>query len=307
MNPKRLLSRLLLSGVVSLAASLPLIAQAQTEVVMLGTGTPVPEADHSGPSTAVIYNGEAYVFDLGPGAVHRAIEAAQKKGIKALYPTHIRRVFVTHLHSDHVLDYPVLASTYWWRRTSQIEAWGPTGLEAMTQGYYEMLQKDISLRTSGLQPVKHPTFYQVITHEYPKGGWTVKDGDVTIEAFDVNHGDIKPAFGYRITTPDKTIVISGDTTYSKKVEEMATGVDILVHEVISDEGWSKLPKNWQKYHAAAHTRASLLAKLASKAKPGLLILTHVLHYSAPRDSVLKEVKAGYNGKVVLANDLDVFK
>ncbi|NVK44536.1 MAG: MBL fold metallo-hydrolase [Oceanospirillaceae bacterium] len=306
MNPKKFLSRLALAGLLGLAAATAPV-QAETEVVLLGTGTPVPDADRSGPATAVVYNGEAYVFDAGAGMVRRAIEAAQKKGIEALYPTNIKHLFITHLHSDHVLDYSVLASTYWWRREAQLNAYGPTGLNAMTQGYYDMLQRDIELRTSGLQPVKHPTFYQVKTQEFDKGGWKIQDGDVTVEAFDVNHGDIEPSFAFRVTTPDKTIVISGDTTYSEALAEIAKGADILVHEVISEAGWSKLPENWQHYHAAAHTRTSELAKLANQARPKLLVLTHILHYSAPIETALTEVQAAYDGKVVLGNDLDVFE
>ncbi|MFC6673265.1 MBL fold metallo-hydrolase [Marinobacterium aestuariivivens] len=306
MNPKKLISRLVRAGLLGIAVGVASV-QADTQVVMLGTGTPVPDADRSGPSTAVIYNGEAYVFDSGAGMVRRAIEAAQKKGIEALYPTNIKHLFITHLHSDHVLDYPVLASTYWWRRTDQLSVYGPSGLDAMTQGYYDMMQRDIELRTSGLQPVKNPTFYQVKTHEFDKGGWKIQDGEVTIEAFDVNHGDIEPSFAYRVTTPDKTVVISGDTTYSDTLAEVAKGADILVHEVISEAGWSKLPENWQQYHAAAHTRTSELARLANKAKPGLLVLTHILHYSAPIETALSEVQAAYDGKVVLASDLDVFE
>lgn len=282
-------------------------AWADTQVVMLGTGTPVPDAHRVGSSTAVVYNGKAYVFDLGPGSVHRAIEAAQEKGIKALYPTNISHVFFTHLHSDHILDYAELASTYWWRRTEQINAYGPTGLNAMTENYYKMVETDIQLRTSGLQPIKNPTYYQVLTQEYDHGGWTVKDGDVTIEAFEVPHGDIEPAFGYKVTTPDKTIVISGDTSYNQRLIEKAKGADILVHEVISEAGWSKLSKEWQTYHDEAHTRTSELIKVANQAQPKLLILTHVLHYSAPLESVLSEMKAGYNGKVVLGKDLDVYE
>ncbi|SEG19051.1 MBL fold metallo-hydrolase [Marinobacterium lutimaris] len=304
MNPKKLFAGLAFAGLFGLSA---VSAQAETQVVMLGTGTPVPDADHSGPSTAVIYNGEAYVFDVGPGMVRSAITAAQKKGIDALYPTKIKRLFITHLHSDHILDYPELASTYWWRRTEgNISVWGPTGLNEMTDGYYLMTKRDIELRTTGLNPVKDPTGYQYKTHEYDQGGWTVKDGDVTVEAFEVPHGDITPAFGYRITTPDKTIVISGDTSYSEKLVEMAKGADILVHEVICEEGWEKLPENWQKYHAAAHTKTDMLARVANEAKPGLLVLTHVLSYSAPRENTLTEVKALYDGEVVLAEDLDIY-
>ena len=177
----------------------------------------------------------------------------------------------------------------------------------MAQGYYQFLATDINYRVSGKLPVKNPTFYQTIQHEYEKGGWVVKDGEVVIEAFDVPHGHVKPAFGYKITTPDKTIVISGDTAKSEKLIEMAKGVDILVHEVINEASLSKLSTFWQDYHSSYHTRTSELADIANKTKPKFLVLTHVLHYSAPIETTLSEVQQGYQGKVVLANDLDVFE
>ncbi|WP_245662849.1 MBL fold metallo-hydrolase [Endozoicomonas arenosclerae] len=273
---------------------------------MLGTGTPVPNADRAGSSVAIIYNNQAYVFDAGPGMVRNALVAAQTKGIEALYPTHIQHLFLTHLHSDHVMDVSELASTYWWRRDKRLNIYGPTGTQTLVNGYYKMLSEDIHLRINSTQPVKDPSMYQVNVSEYKKGGWSFKDGPVSVEAFLVQHGDIEPAFGYKIMTPDKCIVISGDTRYDEKIATIAKGADILIHEVISEEGLSRLSPEWQKYHSNSHTRSGDLAKLAAKAKPDLLILTHVLHYSAPITSVLKEVQAGYKGKVVLANDLDIF-
>ena len=287
-------------------AILSVTVQAETQVVILGTGTPVPDAERSGPGVAVIYNDTSYVFDAGGGMVQRAIEANQHLGIKALYPTNIKHLFITHLHSDHVLDYSELAATYWWRRTEKLKAYGSTGLQAMTDSYYDMMAIDIKLRTSGNQPVKNPDFYQVDVTEIAQDGAVLEDGEVTIEAFSVNHGSIKPAYGYKVITPDKTVVISGDTTYSETLIEKAKGVDVLIHEVISEAGWSQLPEVWQNYHAAAHTRTSELADIANKTRPGVLVLTHILHYSAPIETARTEIEALYDGKVVLANDLDVF-
>ena len=142
--------------------------------------------------------------------------------------------------------------------------------------------------------------------EHGDGGFVVEDGDVKIEAFDVPHGDIKPAFGYRITTPDKVVVISGDTNYSEKLAEMAKGADILVHEVICQAGLDGLSQFWQDYHNHAHTTTGELARIANAAKPGKLLLTHLLLYGQPVEQVLKEIRAEYPGEVVAANDLDTF-
>ncbi|TPE43797.1 MBL fold metallo-hydrolase [Amaricoccus solimangrovi] len=281
-------------------------AQDETKVIILGTGTPVPDAERSGPSMAVISGGEAYVFDAGGGMVQRAIEAWQKKGIEELYPTNIKYLFLSHLHSDHTLDYPELAATYWWRRSDRLQAYGPKGLLGMTFGYYAMQATDIGLRTSGNQPMKDPTLYQVDAHEIAEDGIIFDRNGVTVEAFSVNHGDIKPSYGYKITTPDKTIVFSGDTTYSETLAEKAKGVDVLVHEVISEAGWKALTPDWQAYHHSAHTLTSELAQVANTARPKVLVLTHILHYDAPIETARTEVEALYDGPVVLANDLDEF-
>lgn len=277
----------------------------ETRVVILGTGTPVPDYTRSGPGVAVIHKGQAYVFDAGGGMVQRAIEARDKLGIKELNPTSICCLFFTHLHSDHTLDYVELVNTLWWRRDAKLRAWGPTGLKSMTEGMYQLMAADISIRTSGLQPVKHPDFYQVDVTEIDDGIVYKKDG-VIIEAFSVPHGDIKPAFGYKISTPDKSIVISGDTSYSEKLLVMSKGVDLLIHEVISDKGLSTRSYFWQKYHRAAHTSTTMLAKLASKAKPKKLVLYHALFYGTSEQELLEEIRAHYDGEVVIANDLDVY-
>lgn len=280
-------------------------ALGETRLVILGTGTPVLDSERSGPSVAVIYNGEAYVFDAGGGMVQRAIQAKQKLGIEELDPIRIKYLFFTHLHSDHVLDYPELASTLWWRRTQKLQAWGPEGLQQMTTGMYEMMAPDIRIRTGGTQPVEHPDYYQVDVTEIGEGE-IFNANSVRIEAFAVPHGEIRPAYGFRVSTPDKVIVISGDTSYSEKLIEMASGADILVHEVISEEALKGLSEFWQNYHTGAHTTTSRLAEVANRARPELLVLYHILFYGATPESVIAEIKRSYLGEVVLPDDLAIY-
>jgi ribonuclease Z len=128
-----------------------------------------------------------------------------------------------------------------------------------------------------------------------------------VEAFRVKHGTWPTAFGYRFTTPDKVIVISGDAAYDPTLEAMATGADILIHEVVSEQALSQRSEFWQNYHRSNHTTSHELASLASRAQPKLLVLYHVLVFGLEDTVVLDEVKAHYDGEVVLANDLDVFE
>lgn len=278
---------------------------APTQVVVLGTGTPIPDATRAGTSIAVIHKGETYVFDLGAGSVRNATIGRYKYDIPSLYPSLICCVFFTHLHSDHTADYPELAATLWWRRQESLRVWGPPGLRALTDGMYQMMATDITLRTSGDNAITTPDAFEVEVTEINEG-IVIDKGSMRIEAFSVNHGAIRPAYGYRITTEDKTIVISGDTAYSENLLEMSRGADLLFHEVISDKGLSRASEAYQAYHRRSHTTASELARLASDARPELLVLMHVLFYGVPEDLIVDEVKAGYDGEVVLANDVDVF-
>ncbi|RJS91106.1 MBL fold metallo-hydrolase [Salinisphaera sp. Q1T1-3] len=290
-----------------LLLGMALPAAAQTRVVMLGTGTPVPDSHRAGQSVAVVHDDKAYVFDLGDGAIRNAIRASQDMGIEALSPTRIDRVFFTHLHSDHMLDYPALLNTYWWRRDHHVEVYGPPGIEAMSQGVYQMLAPDIAARKAGNQPISDPAGYRANTHAFRDNGVVLAENGVRISAFKVSHGEVKPAFGYRIETPDKTIVLSGDTAYDPHVAAQARDADILIHEAASQAGLSALPAQWQRYHHAAHTPSDAVARIANQARPDKLILVHNLFYGADEKSTLTEVRKDYEGDVVLANDLDVFE
>jgi ribonuclease BN (tRNA processing enzyme) len=276
-----------------------------TKIVMLGTGTPIPDANRASASVAVIHKGQAYVFDIGAGAVHNATRARYRHGIPSLYPIQICCLFVTHMHSDHTLDYAELAYTLWWRRPAPLQAFGPPGLQEMTDGLHAMMAPDRRTRIASSQPVANRDGYKVDVSEIA-GGFVFEQDDLRIEAFEVDHGDIRPAFGYRIDTSDRSIVISGDTAMSDKLLEMSRGVDVLVHEVISDSGLAKNSEGFQAYHRQSHTPASDLGRLASEARPGLLVLYHGLYYGVPEARILEEVKSTYDGPVVLANDLDLF-
>lgn len=105
----------------------------------MGTGSPIPDAYRAGASIAVIYQGKAYLFDVGAGSIRRAVEARYKYDIAALYPIHIDTVFITHMHSDHVLDLSELSQTMWWRRPNSLRAYGPTGLKEMATHIEKML------------------------------------------------------------------------------------------------------------------------------------------------------------------------
>ncbi len=278
-----------------------------TQVVMLGTGTPLADPDRSGPSTAIVVNGMAYIVDFGPGIVRRASAMSPRYGgsIDGLQAKNITRAFLTHLHSDHSTGLPDIIFTPWTLdRAEPLELYGPEGIKEMTQNVIEAYGEDIRYRVYGLEPTNNQG-WRVNAHVVTEGT-VYQDDNVKVEAFRVKHGSWPNAFGYRFTTPDRVIVISGDAAPDENIEKFSRDADILIHEVYAVEGFNKRTPFWQKYHGNNHTSAHELGELAARVKPGLLVLTHILFFGSSEEQVLSEVKEKYKGDVVLANDLDVF-
>ena len=277
----------------------------KTKVVVLGTGTPIPDASRAGSSIAVIHKGNAYLFDVGAGAVRQATIARYLYDIPSLYPSQICCVFLSHLHSDHTLDLSELAHTLWWRRSNPLLAWGPEGISRISKAITDMIAIDADFRINGLQPVANSEGFK-ISDKTIESGIIFQQDDLSVEAFLANHGDISPAYGFKIVTDDLSIVISGDTAYSDLIAEKSEDVDILFHEVISRSGLQRNSPAFQRYHNSVHTTSDELARLATLARPKKLILYHGLFYGTEEAAVLDEIRALYDGEVILAKDLDVF-
>ncbi len=271
-----------------------------TVVVLLGTGTPFPDPTRQGPATAVVVGERVFLFDAGPG-VERQMNAAR---LPITGPT---ALFITHLHSDHTLGYPDLILSSWvLRRAWPLQAYGPPGLKAMTDHLLEAYAEDIDVRTRGLER-EAPEGYRVDVHEIGPG--VVYDsGGVKVTAIPVPHGSWRYAFGYRIDTPHRSVVISGDTRPSEALMEAARGVDVLVHEVYpharivpEDRPGGEL---WPEYMKQSHTSDLELGALAAGAQPALLLLTHVVSRGGTPEEILAGIRqGGYTGKVVVGKDL----
>lgn len=279
-----------------------------TKVAMLGTGTPNPNPSQSGCSVAIVVNETPYIVDFGPGLVRRAAALSPEYGgpVKGLDVKNIKHAFLTHLHSDHTTGYPDLILTPWVAgRDEPLEVFGPEGINAMTSNILKAYREDIRYRVYGAQPANNQG-WRVNSHEITNEGVIYEDKNVKVEAFPVPHGTWPNAWGFRFTTPDKVIVLSGDSAPSEKVAEYASGADILIHEVYYKKAWDTKDDFWKNYHAHNHTSTVELAAIAGKAKPKLVVLYHILYWGATDEDLLKEIKNIYDGKVLVGRDLDVY-
>lgn len=276
----------------------------QTRIVLLGTGTPNAEPDRSGTAIAIVVNDTPYLIDCGPGVVRRA-NAANRRGTTALRPANLRHLFITHLHTDHTLGYPDLIFTPWTlERDVPLKVFGPAGTKRMTEHILAAYDEDIRMRIDGLEPANTEGYKVDVTEIEP--GVIFQDENVTVRAFLVKHGSWEAAYGFRFETPDRVIVVSGDTAPTPELIEAARGCDVLLHEVYSKAGFEKRTPVWKRYHRSFHTSTEELADIASQINPTLLILYHQLFWGSSDADLLDEIRQTYKGRVVSGKDLDVF-
>ncbi|MEQ9397696.1 MAG: MBL fold metallo-hydrolase [Longimicrobiales bacterium] len=292
------------------AAAPPAGAQEpRTRVVMLGFGTPNADPGRSGPAVAVVVDDRAYLVDAGPGVVRRAALAADSLGIEALRVDRLHHVFLSHLHSDHTLGMPDLLLSPWvLDRPDPLQVFGPPGTAAMMDAIVEAWSQDIDMRVNGTEPRDaNASAYRPVVEELTDGGLVYEDDLVRIYAVPVIHGSWQYAYGYRFVGPDRTVVVSGDAAPTEALVEACDGCDVLVHEVYSAERFLTRPPEWQRYHAAFHTSTDELAELATRARPGVLVLYHQLFWGTDDQGMLDEMRAaGYTGRVESGRDLGVW-
>lgn len=276
----------------------------RTTIVILGTGTPIPDPDRTGPAVAIVVDSTAYLFDAGVGVVRRAAAAA-RDGVVGLRAPRLGRVFLSHLHSDHTMGLNDVIFTPWIQgRVAPLEVYGPPGTQRLVNGILDGNDEDIRTRlgSAGGPPAEG---WKVNVHELAEG-LVYEDARINVRAFAVPHSSWKHAFGFRITTPDRTIVISGDARSNPAIARECNGCDVLIHEVYSDSGFHTIPAARQPYHVQAHTSATQLGAIATAARPGVLVLYHQLFFGATDEMLLSEVRSKFTGRVVSAKDLQRF-
>jgi ribonuclease Z len=271
-------------------------------VHLLGTGGPELTPDRQGYATLVELPGTRdpdalLLFDAGRGALQAIYE-------QRINPKRVTRIFLTHLHSDHIAGLPDLWMTPWFLlgRTSPIEVWGPPGTAAMIAGMRAMYGHDLEHRTNSFNPA---SAIEVSTHEIGPGE-VYRHGDVRIIAFVVSHADGDPAYGYRVERHGRSVVLSGDTTSTPSLREQATGADLLVQNVIAfGPRLSVLPE--MQGVLAKLTTPEQAADLLRTARPRLAIFSHIVKKELPGrkgdDSIIARVRAaGYRGPLVMGRD-----
>lgn len=266
------------------------------KVVLLGTGVGPPvNLRQYGASTLIEAGGVRLLFDCGRGATIRLAQVGVPLGT-------ISRLFLTHLHSDHVIQIPDLLLTGWvgGGRKVPLEVWGPEGTSDMMEHLQRAFAFDIHMRRDVDEKAPGDGI-EVVSHDIKQGVVFDQQG-VKVTAFLVDHSPVTPAFGYRIDYRGRSVVLSGDTRMSENLIQFAQGVDVLVHEVLDAEtvrAWFPTNPKVAEAILAKHTTPEQAGELFARVKPRLAVYSH-----APEaERVITQTRKTYTGPLQGAEDM----
>jgi len=277
-----------------------------TRLILLGTkgGPRVGATGRSNSSTLLLINDVPYVIDCGYGTSRQLLAA----GVPL---NRLRYIFITHHHSDHNLEYGTLFYNAWVTGLpARIDAYGPAGLEKMTQDFFSYMKLDIDVR---IEDEGRPDPRKLIfAHDISKQGVVLQDDDVKVSACLVRHPLVKQAYAYRFDAKDRSVVISGDTTYAPQLAEFAKGADVLVHEVMYLPGIEELVRRLpnatrlREHLLASHTLPEDVGKIAAQAGVRTLVLTHFVpgdDASITDEQWAAGVRKHFTGRIIVGKDL----
>jgi len=272
-------------------------------LILLGTkGGPALRQGGALPTSSYLELGGArVVVDCGLGVTRALVEA----GVDLRTLDHI---FITHLHSDHVLELGPLLHTAWTTGLAQpIAVHGPPGILAYWQGFLASMAYDNAIRVAdeGRVPLE-----QLITvAEYTEG--PVLDGPLTASALRVHHPPVTECYALKLTDSARTVTFSAATAHFPPLAEFARGSDILVHEAMLPAGVETIVQKTglgdrlRAHLHASHSTAAEAAAIARDAGVGHLVLHHLIPADDPAFSTndwLAETARIWNGRVTVGHD-----
>ena len=276
-------------------------------VILLGTASgPTFSAQRLGISTLILAGPEKLLFDCGRGLT-------TGMAAMAINPADVTKVFLTHLHSDHIVSLPELYLFPWASegRNKPLQVWGPDGTRSMFKHLQETFAFDIHIRRD--VDVKHSAEGIKVFATDIREGVVHEANGVNVTAFLVDHGPVKPAFGFRVDYHGHSVVMSGDTKPSDNLVRFSQGVDVLIHEVGRSKAdpalvgppdellpGTRLTRGQWKTIGEHHTDGTEAGRVFQRAKPKLAVFSH---YNGPSAATLALVRQNYAGPVEFGEDL----
>ena len=286
----------------------PPLAPDEFRVTLLGTGSPAPVMRRFGPGVLVQAGGRNLLIDSGRGVTQRLFQLGIKLGA-------VDTLFITHLHSDHIVGIPDLWLTGWLeagyaQRKGPFRVMGPAGSKNLMDGLVKAFDWDIKARIAdqNLDPANLKPEVTEVTE-----GVVYDQGGVKVTAFAVNHGELlHPAFGYRVDYAGRSVTISGDTKFNENLIKHATGTDLLIHQVAAVRA-ALLENPVFKVILDHHTKPEEAGVVFTRTKPKLAVYYHFVLLGSPtvppitEKEVVELTRTTYSGPLVVGEDLMAFR
>ncbi len=269
------------------------------EIVLLGTGFPIPDPHRAGPASLVRAGGLQLLFDAGRGLLMRLRGAGSG-------PVALDALFLTHLHSDHTTDFNDLITMRWTMAPTPhpLRVIGPTGTRQLCDDTLRMLRRDIGWRIEHHADLKWDPSLDI--HELESGTAFERSG-VRVIAAPTDHPPVHPTIGFRVEYEGRSIVIAGDTLPCPGLDELCAGADVYVQTVVRRPLIEAVPSQRLKEILNYHSSTTDAAMTAARAEVGKLVFTHMMPTPEPgtEQDWISDAKSHFDGEVLLANDLDV--
>ena len=299
------ITALAMAAAIGINGGTPAVADGHKKltVTLLGTGTPFPSMRRFGPGILIEAGDKKLLFDVGRGVTQRLFQKKIPFG-------KINHVFLTHLHSDHVIGIPDLWLSGWlgapWaRRKGPFRITGPAGTVNLMTHLEKAYEWDIKTRITDQN--LNPQFVKPAPTDMVEGVVFNNDG-IKVTAIKVNHGEkIDPAYGYRIDYDGRSVVLSGDTKYTDNLVKNAKGADLIIHSVASIGKKllkkSKVMRNILTHHSEPEDTA----RVFNAVKPKLAVYSHIVLYGGQKPGdVMKRARKTYSGPLMVGKDLMSF-
>jgi len=269
------------------------------EVTLLGTGCPQVDPKRMGPANLVRHADRAFLVDCGSGTTQRLIEAECAGRL-------LDAVFLTHLHSDHIVDlYQLFVSSWHQGRRVPQRVFGPPGTRRFVDALFALWKPELDQRIAHEKRLNMDGLRVEVT-EFAPGLAYEKDG-IAVRAVEVAHQPVQFAYGFVFEANGRRLVFSGDTAFCPALIEAAKGADVLVHECFIHGVMRPVPgirsEEGLRNVASYHTLSSEVGKVAAAAGVRCLVLNHFVPTQFDRTGVLAEVRRDYAGPIVIGEDL----
>jgi len=277
--------------------------EGELTVTFIGTGSPRVNLERSGPSILIEAAGRRFLVDVGPGARQQIFVAG---GFELI--TVIDHILLTHLHYDHIANVPDIWLTGWlYGRSTPLFVQGPAGTERAIGHMKQAYQWDVDYRIA----VGIPAAGSGMNVADVSPGTVFDEDGIRITAFEVDHLPIDPeteellgfegmTLGYRFDYNGRSVVLSGDTrsTATSKINDVARGVDLLVHETKVPDGAGRTAVS-----LTVHTTPQQAGELFTETQPAMAVYSHIIPPETTSDELIGFTRPYYDGSITVAHDL----